>query len=42
VAQIPPNRIHAPNFMRSATAPAIRATVIVANIAWKAANAITG
>ena len=30
------NSTHAPNFMRSAIAPLIRASVMIANIIWKA------
>ena len=34
--------IHAPNFIRSATAPEISATVIAANSAWNNANNLIG
>ena len=33
---------HAPNFIRSATAPLMRATVMMANMSWKPANAMSG
>src|SRR3954447_5225593 len=42
VAQMPLNSIHGPNFARSAMAPEISATVMIAKTAWKATNAITG
>jgi hypothetical protein len=42
VAHRPANRSHEPNFMRSATAPEIRATVMIANVAWKATNTSAG
>ncbi|TDZ82700.1 hypothetical protein DE4585_01490 [Mycobacteroides salmoniphilum] len=38
----PANNNHAPNFNRSATAPEIRATVMIANINWKATNTVAG
>ncbi len=34
--------IHAPNFIRSATAPEISATVIAANSAWNNENRLIG
>ena len=42
VAQMPANTIQAPNLARSAIAPLIRATVMIANVAWKATKAIDG
>src|SRR3954454_21689931 len=42
VAHTPAKTIHAPNFARSATAPEMRATAIMAKVAWKAANARGG
>ena len=41
-AQTAAKTIHAPNFIRSATAPEIRATVIAANNAWNKANSVIG
>src|SRR6478735_9309335 len=41
-AQTAAKTIHAPNFIRSATAPEIRATVITANRAWNSANRLIG
>src|SRR3954447_14803083 len=41
-AQTAANTIHAPNFIRSATAPEISATVIAANSAWNNANSVIG
>ena len=32
----------APNFMRSATAPLMSATVMIANISWKPAKTMSG
>ena len=40
-AQNTANTIHAPNFIRSATAPEIRATVMAAKSAWNSANRLT-
>jgi len=34
--------IHARNFMRSATAPEMSATVMIANMSWNIANASAG
>ena len=42
MAQIAANSSQAPNFMRSATAPEIRATVMIANVAWKPTNTSAG
>ena len=42
VAQITVNAIHAPNFMRSAMAPVMRATVITANVTWNATTVNAG
>ncbi len=42
MAQTPANTIHAPNLARSAMAPEMRATVMMANVAWKAAKASVG
>jgi len=42
VAHSPANSSHGPNRTRSATAPEIRATVRIANIAWKATNTVAG
>ena len=36
------NHTHAENFMRSATAPVIRAGVMIANMSWKARNVSGG
>ena len=36
------NSAHAVNFTRSASAPLIRAGVMMANISWKAAKTYTG
>ena len=36
------NSSQPPNFSRSATAPEIRATVMMANISWKATNTVCG
>src|SRR6476659_3068614 len=41
-AQAAAKTIHAPNFIRSAAAPEISATVIAANSAWNNANNVTG
>ena len=41
-AQTVAKTIHAPNFIRSATAPEISATVMAANSAWNSANRLTG
>ena len=40
--QITVKIIQMPNFARSAIAPEIRATVMIANTAWNATKAITG
>ncbi|MDQ0743061.1 hypothetical protein QFZ62_000369 [Clavibacter sp. B3I6] len=42
MAQTPAKTIHAPNFARSAMAPEISATVMIAKVAWKAAKASVG
>ena len=42
VAQTTVNTIQVPNLARSAMAPEIRATVMIANTAWKATNARAG
>src|SRR3954464_11027861 len=42
VAQTAENTIHGPNLARSAMAPEISATVMIANTAWKATKAIAG
>jgi hypothetical protein len=42
VAQSPANSSHGPNRRRSATAPEINATVMIANIAWNATNTVCG
>ncbi len=42
VAQTPAKTIHAPNRARSAMAPEMRATVMIANTAWKATKAMAG
>ena len=42
VAQTPAKTIQAPNFARSAIAPEISATVMIANVAWNAAKASGG
>jgi hypothetical protein len=42
VAQMPANSIQAPNFARSAMAPEMSATVMIAKTAWKATKAIDG
>ena len=42
VAQMPAKTIQAPNFVRSAIAPLISATVMIANTAWNATNASGG
>nr|CRL78797.1 hypothetical protein CPGR_02392 [Mycolicibacter nonchromogenicus] len=36
------NSSHAPNFIRSATAPEINATVMIANIIWKPTKTVAG
>ncbi|CNW17986.1 Uncharacterised protein [Mycobacterium tuberculosis] len=36
------NNSQAPNFNRSATAPEISATVMIANISWNATNTVAG
>ena len=41
-AHRPAKTIHAPNFIRSAAAPEISATVMAANSAWNNANRLTG
>ena len=41
-AHRPAKTIHAPNFIRSAAAPEISATVMAANSAWNSANRLTG
>ena len=41
-AQTPAKTIQEPNLARSAIAPEIRATVMIANTAWKATNARVG
>ena len=38
----PANTSQPPNFSWSATAPEIRATVMIANISWKATNTVCG
>ncbi len=42
VTQMPAKTIHAPNLARSAIAPEISATVMIANVAWKPTNARSG
>src|SRR3954462_13168491 len=42
VAQMPEKSIQGPNLARSAMAPEISATVMIAKTAWKATNAMTG
>lgn len=42
VAQTTANTTQAPNLARSATAPLIRATVMMANVAWNATNTSCG
>ncbi len=42
MTQTPAKTIHAPNLARSAMAPEMRATVMIANVAWKPAKAIVG
>ena len=42
VAQTPAKTIQAPNLARSAMAPEIRATVMIAKTAWKPTKAMTG
>ncbi len=42
IAHTAANTIQAPNFIRSAAAPDISATVIAANSAWNNANRLTG
>ncbi len=42
MTQTPAKTIHAPNLARSAMAPEIRATVMIAKVAWKPTNAIDG
>ena len=39
---MPPNSSQVPNFIRSATAPLIRATVMTANVSWKATHTMAG
>ena len=42
VAQMPAKIIQVPNLARSAMAPEISATVMIANTAWKATKAMAG
>jgi hypothetical protein len=42
VAHRPAKIIHAPNFARSAMAPEMSATVMIAKVAWKPTNASGG
>ena len=42
VAQMPAKIIHEPNLARSAMAPEMSATVMIAKVAWKATNARVG
>lgn len=42
VTQMPPNTSQVPNFIRSATAPLISATVMTANVNWKATQTMAG
>ena len=39
---MPAKIIHEPNFARSAMAPEMSATVMIAKVAWKATNASVG
>ena len=41
-AQMPEKISQVPNFARSAMAPEIKATVMIANMAWKATKAMAG
>lgn len=42
VTQMPPKTSQVPNFMRSATAPLISATVMTAKVSWKATQTMAG
>ena len=42
VTHSPANSSHPPNLRRSATAPEISATVMIANINWNATNTVAG
>ncbi|CQA11772.1 Uncharacterised protein [Mycobacteroides abscessus] len=42
VTHRPANSSQAPNFNRSATAPEMRATVMIANMSWNATNTVAG
>ena len=42
VAQSPPKTSQVPNFIRSATAPLISATVMTAKVSWKATHTMAG
>ena len=42
MAQTPAKTIHEPNLARSAMAPEISATVMIAKTAWKPTNAMVG